>query len=176
MAAETWNFDVAHSLVGFSVRHLMIAKVHGSFTRFSGQILFDAQNPAASTVEAEIDVASIETRDAQRDGHLKSPDFFDVAKYPHLTFKSTSVERQGEHFAVHGDLTLHGVTRPVTFGVEYGGRAKAPIRGDERVGFSAHTHLDRKDFGLTWNAVLDAGGVAVGDKVEVTLEIEAVKA
>ena len=176
MAVEKWTFDVAHSSVGFSVRHLMISKVHGNFTQWSGDIEFDEQNPTASSVEVQIDVASIDTKDAQRDGHLKSPDFFDIEKFPHLGFKSTSVEKKGETLAVHGDLTLHGVTKPVTLGVEFHGRAKHPMNGSERAGFSAHTHINRKDFGLGWNAVLEAGGVAVSEKVEIAIEIQAIKA
>jgi polyisoprenoid-binding protein YceI len=176
MAAEKWVFDTAHSSVGFSVRHLMISKVHGNFTQWTGHIEFDEANPSASSVEAQIDVASIDTKEAQRDGHLKSPDFFDVEKYPHLTFKSTSVTGSGEHLDVKGDLTLHGVTHPVTLKVEYAGRAKHPMNGSERAGFSAHTTINRKDFGLGWNAVLEAGGVAVSEKVEITLEIQAIKA
>ena len=176
MAAEKWTFDLAHSSVGFSVRHLMISKVHGNFKQFSGHVVFDEANPSASSVEAEIDASSIDTDMPQRDGHLKSPDFFDVEKYPHLTFKSTSVERNGEHLAVHGDLTIHGVTKPVTLGVEYTGRVMHPMAKNERAGFSAHTHINRKDFGLAWNAALETGGVVLSEKVEITLEIQGIKA
>jgi polyisoprenoid-binding protein YceI len=175
MALEKWNFDLAHSSVGFWVRHLMISKVHGRFTKWTGEIAFDAEDPSKSSVEVQIDAASIDTQEAQRDGHLKSADFFDVEKFPHITFKSTSVTGKSEAFDAHGDLTLHGVTHPVVLHVEYAGRTKHPM-GGERAGFSAHTSINRKDYGLHWNMVLEAGGVGVGDKVEINLEIQATKA
>ena len=174
--ATTWNIDTSHSSIHFSVRHMMIAKVRGAFNAWSGSIAFDDANVSASKIQGEIDVASIDTAEPKRDGHLKSPDFFDIEKFPHLGFKSTSVEKKGETLAVHGDLTLHGVTKPVTLGVEFHGRAKHPMNGSERAGFSAHTHINRKDFGLGWNAVLEAGGVAVSEKVEIAIEIQAIKA
>jgi polyisoprenoid-binding protein YceI len=176
VAAEKFTFDPVHSTVGFWVRHLMISKVHGRFTQWSGTLEFDEANPAASKVEVQIDVASVDTKDAQRDGHLKSPDFFDVEKYPHITFKSTSVEVAGDkHYHVKGDFSMHGATHPVTLDVEYAGRAKHP-QGGERAGFSAHTSINRKDYGVNFNMVLEAGGVALSEKVEIDLDIQAIKA
>jgi polyisoprenoid-binding protein YceI len=175
MAAESFGFDLVHSSVNFWVRHLMVSKVHGRFTKWNGTLVFDEKNPAGSRVEVEIDAASVDTKEPQRDTHLCSPDFFDAEKYPKLTFKSTRVEPAGEgRFKVSGDLTMHGVTKPATLDVEFGGRLVHPQMG-ERVGFSATTSIHRKEFGLAWNQVLDAGGVALGDKIEVSLEIEAVK-
>jgi polyisoprenoid-binding protein YceI len=174
MAAQTWKFDTAHSTVGFWVRHLMVTKVHGAFTKWSGTLELDDQDPVRSHLEVQIDAASIDTKEPQRDGHLRSPDFFDVEKYPNITFKSTGVERAGEgHYHVTGDLTIRGVTHPVKLDVEDGGRAKHPMAGDHRAGFSAHGSIKRSEFGLTWNAALEAGGVAVSDKVEINLEVQA---
>lgn len=176
MAIENWSFDTAHSSVGFWVRHLMVSKVHGRFTQWTGSLAFDEQNPALSSVEVSIDATSIDTRVEQRDTHLRSADFFEVDKYPTLTFKSTSVESVGaNHFKVKGDFTLHGVTHPVELDVEYTGRVKHPY-GGERLGFEAHTTISRKDFGLTWNMALEAGGLTVSDKVTIDLDIQASKA
>jgi polyisoprenoid-binding protein YceI len=175
MALETWNIDVVHSTVGFTIRHLMVSKVHGLFTKWNGSFSFDEQNPAASRVEVQIDVASVDTREPQRDAHLRTGDFFEAEKYPHMTFKSTSVQGSKDHFKVTGDLTLRGVTKPVVLDVEYAGRAKHPQMG-ERAGFSAHTSINRKDFGVSFNQVLDAGGVALSEKVDIQIEIEATHA
>jgi polyisoprenoid-binding protein YceI len=175
MALEKWNIDVVHSTVGFTVRHLMVSKVHGYFTKWKGTLAFDEQNPSASQAEAQIEVASVDTREPQRDGHLRTGDFFDAEKHPHMTFKSTAVERAGDKFKVTGDLTLRGVTKPIVLDVEYGGRSKHPQMG-ERVGFSASTSINRKDFGVAYNQLLEAGGVAISDKVDIQLEIEATKA
>ncbi len=175
MTAEKWNLDVAHSSIGFTVRHLVISKVHGKFTKWSGAIELDDQDITKSSVEVQIDAASVDTSDAQRDGHLRSPDFFDVEKYPQITFKSTRVEKKsGDELAVHGDFTLHGVTHPVVLAVEYAGRAKHPM-GGERAGFSAHTSINRKDYGIVFNMVLDNGGLGVSEKVDIALEIQAAK-
>ncbi|APR77938.1 YceI family protein [Minicystis rosea] len=160
--------------MGFWVRHLMVTKVHGAFTKWSGTLALDEDDVTRSQLDVRIDVASIDTKEAQRDGHLRSPDFFDVEKYPEMIFKSTSVERASDgNLRVRGDLSLHGVTKSVTLDVEDSGRAKHPMTGDLRAGFSARTSILRSDFGLTWNAVLEAGGVAVSDKVEINLEIQA---
>jgi polyisoprenoid-binding protein YceI len=175
MALENWKIDVIHSTVGFTVRHLMVSKVHGYFTKWNGTLAFDEQNPSASHVEVQIEVASVDTREPQRDGHLRTGDFFEAEKYPHMTFKSTAVERNGERFKITGDLTLRGVTKPVVLDAEYGGRSKHPQMG-ERIGFSAHTTINRKDFGVNYNQVLEAGGIAISEKVEINLEIEATKA
>ena len=175
MAAEQWNFDPVHSSIGFWVRHLMVSKVHGRFNKWSGTLAFDEKNPSASNAQVKIDAASIFTEEGQRDTHLRSPDFLDVEKYPSIEFSSTSVERTGEHWALKGDLTIHGVKKPVTLEVEYAGRVK-DLWGGERIGFTARTAISRKDFGLTWNQALEAGGVLVGDKVEIVIEIEAMRA
>jgi polyisoprenoid-binding protein YceI len=161
--------------VGFWVRHLVISKVHGRFTKWSGTITIDEGDISKSSVEVTIEAGSIETHEAKRDAHLRSPDFFDVEKFPTLTFKSKRVQQSGDALAVRGDLTIHGVTREVLLETESLGRAKDPW-GGERIGFSAKTSVDRKDFGLHWNQALETGGVLVGDKIEITLEIEAVKA
>jgi polyisoprenoid-binding protein YceI len=175
MALEQWEFDLVHSSIGFWVRHLMVSKVHGRFTRWSGKLEFDEQGPASSRVEVQVEAASVDTQEPQRDAHLRSPEFLDAEKFPSLTFKSTSVERVSEeNFRVRGDLTIRGTTRPVALEVEYGGRVQDPW-GGQRAGFSARTSLNRKDFGLGWNQVLETGGVVVGDKVEITLELEAVR-
>jgi polyisoprenoid-binding protein YceI len=171
MSLENWNIDVTHSTVGFTVRHLMVSKVHGQFTKYKGTFAFDEANLASSHVEAEIEVASVDTRDAQRDGHLRTGDFFEAEKFPLMTFKSTSVTGSKGEFKVTGDLTLRGVTKSVVLDVEYAGRAKHPQAG-ERVGFSAHTTINRKDFGVNFNMVLDAGGVAISEKVEIQLEVQ----
>ncbi|MEW6434369.1 MAG: YceI family protein [Myxococcota bacterium] len=176
MAKEKWDFDLTHSSINFWVRHLMVSKVHGRFTKWSGQFEFDETNPSGSRVEVQIDAASIDTKEAQRDGHLRSADFLDVEKHPSITFRSSGVESAGEkRYRVKGDLTIHGTSRPIVLDVDYAGRVKDPW-GGERAGFTAKTSIDRKDFGLTWNQTLDAGGVVVGDKVEIGIEIEAVKA
>jgi polyisoprenoid-binding protein YceI len=175
MALETFSIDTVHSSVGFTVRHLMVSKVHGVFTKWSGSFAFDDANLPASHVEASIDVASVDTREAQRDGHLRSADFFEAEKFPQMTFKSTKVEGSTDHFKVTGDLTLRGVTKPVVLDVEYAGRAVHPQMG-ERAGFSATTSINRKDFGVSFNQVLDAGGLALSEKVDIVLEVQAGKA
>ncbi len=175
MAIEKWKFDTVHSNAGFSVRHLMISKVHGRFTAWTGSLSLDEVQHAASGVEVEIDSASIDTRDAQRDEHLRSADFLDTAKFPKITFRSTRVEKvDDQNFKVTGNLTIRGVTSEVVLDAEHLGRQKDPW-GGERVGFSAKTTIDRKDFGLTFNMPLEGGGIVVGDKVEITLDVEAVK-
>ncbi len=175
MATTSWNFDLTHSSINFWVRHLMVSKVHGRFTSWKGSLEFDPENPAASRVDVSIDAASIETKEDKRDAHLRSPDFLDVDKYPQISFRSTSIEKTGDgELRATGELTIHGVTRPIELDVEYAGAVKDPWGGD-RAGFSARATLKRKDFGLEWNQALETGGVVVGDKVEINLEIEAVK-
>jgi polyisoprenoid-binding protein YceI len=174
---STWTLDPVHSVAEFKVKHMMISNVKGQFTGISGVLTFDEGEIVNSRVEASIDASSINTRDPQRDTHLKSADFFEVEKYPALTFQSTSVKRTGEdELAVTGDLTIHGVTRQVTFRVE---GPTAPGRdpwGNTRVGLSASTKINRKDFGLTWNAALEAGGILLGDEITITLDVQFVKA
>jgi polyisoprenoid-binding protein YceI len=176
MPTENWNFDVVHSSLNFWVRHLMVSKVHGRFAKWTGTFAFDEKDPAATRITVEVDAASIDTKEPQRDTHLRSADFFDVEKHPKLIFASTKVERGSEgKYNLTGDLTMHGITKPVTLEVEYGGRITHPQMG-QRVGFSAHGHLSRKEWGLVYNQVLEAGGVALSDKVELNIEVEATKA
>jgi polyisoprenoid-binding protein YceI len=168
----TYQIDTQHSAAQFKVRHMMIANVKGEFDRVRGSVDFDAANPGATKVEAVIDVASISTREADRDTHLKSPDFFDAAKFPEITFKSTGVVAHGEGYKVTGDLTLHGVTKPVTLEVEELSPEINDGWGNLRRGLTAHAQVDRRDFGLVFNIPMDGGGVVVGDKVQITLDVE----
>ena len=171
----TWQIDNAHSEVTFSVRHMMISKVRGRFNSFRGTIDFNEAEPARSTVNVEIDVDSIETRDAQRDGHLRSADFFDVANYPLMTFVSTRVEPTSNNTGrIVGDLTIRGVTREVVLDVEYAGQSKSPW-GSTSAGFHAETKINRKDWGLNWNQALETGGILVGEEVTITIELELIK-
>jgi len=176
-ATTTWNLDPVHSVAEFKVKHMMISNVKGQFTGITGVLTLDETDIANSRVEATIDATSVNTRDAQRDGHLKSADFFDVEKFPALSFRSTRVKRAGEdELAVTGDLTVHGVTRQVTFKVEGPTAPGKDPWGYTRVGLSAVTKINRKDFGLTWNAALETGGILVGDEVTITLDVQFVKA
>ncbi len=171
----TWNLDLSHSEVTFAVKHMMISTVRGKFNTFSGTIDFNEADPANSAIDVSIDVASVDTRDEKRDGHLKSGDFFDVAQFPAMTFKSTKVEKLSETTAkVTGDLTIRGVSRPVVLDVTYAGQAKSPW-GTVSAGFSATTRVNRKDWGLTWNVALETGGVLVGEDVTIAIEAELVK-
>jgi polyisoprenoid-binding protein YceI len=171
----SWNIDSAHSEVEFTVKHLMVATVKGRFQKVSGTAEFDETNPAASHVEATIDATSIDTHEANRDGHLRAPDFFDTEKYPTLTFKSTKVEKANDNeYKVTGDLTIKGVTKSVTLDVEYAGQTQNPFSKNTHAGFTAKTSINRKDFGLNWNVALETGGFMVSDKVNINLEIELV--
>lgn len=172
--AGTWQIETSHSHASFAVRHAGISKVRGTVAIAEGTIVL-GEDLTASTVTATLDPATVDTRDERRDGHLRSADFFDVEQFGTWTFVSTSVEAGGAGLLVHGDLTLHGVTRPVTLDVELNGAATDPF-GTSRVGFSATTTISRKEFGLTWNAALETGGFLVGDAVEISLEIEGVQA
>ena len=175
MRTDRWEIDSSHSSVHFSVRHLVIAKVRGSFARWSGTVQAPDGDFSKATVDVVIDASSIDTGVAQRDDHLKSADFFDVAQYPELRFTAKSVRpRSAGHLDVTGDLTIKGVTKEVVLSVEHHGEAKDPW-GNVRAAFTAKTSIDRKEFGLTWNQVLETGGVMVGDKVDIEIEIEAVK-
>jgi len=170
-----WHIDPAHSEIQFSVRHMMISTVRGRFNKFSGTINADEQNPTAAQVDVQIEAASINTGDEKRDAHLRSPDFLDVEQYPYITFKGTKLERQDEtNFRLQGDLTIHGVTRPVVLNVEYAGQAKSPW-GTVSAGFSAQTKINRKNWGLNWNVALETGGWLVSDEIKVAIEIELVK-
>lgn len=169
-----YKIDTAHSKIGFSVRHMMFAKVRGAFTKWSGDLTLDANAIANSSVNVTIDSSSIDTGEAQRDGHLKSPDFFDVAKFPQMTFKSKKVEAAGsKRYKVTGDLTVRDVTRPVVLEVEELGAGKDPW-GNERIAFNAKTSIERSDYGLKWNQALETGGVLVGEKVEIEIDVEVI--
>lgn len=170
--AGTWTLDPSHSEVGFSVRHLMISKVKGNFETFEGTVTI-AEDPLQSSVTAEVDLASINTRDATRDAHLKSVDFFEVETHPKLTFASTSVTPAGSDFKVVGDLTIKGTTKSVELDLEFNGIHPDPS-GGTRSGFSAETEISRKEFGIDFVVPMDGGGVVVGDKIKVILEVEAV--
>ena len=170
--AGTWDIDTAHSTVGFSVRHMMVSKVRGYFRTFSG-VLVTAEDPTASTVEATIDMDSIDTRQEQRDAHIRSADFFDVGNHTVMTFRSTEVRTDGADWTVAGDLTIKGITKPVELALELNGFGPDAY-GGTRAGFSAKTDISRKEFGVDIDMPMDGGGVVVGDKVTVELEIEAV--
>jgi polyisoprenoid-binding protein YceI len=171
----TWNLDPSHSTVEFAVKHMMISTVRGRFSDLKGTVTVDEANPASAVVNAELAVASIDTRADQRDAHLRSPDFFDAGQFPTITFRSTKVERKGEDLRVVGDLTIRGVTREVTLAVTDEGRGRDPW-GGERAGFSATTKINRRDFGLTWNQALETGGVLVGDEIKISIDTEFVRA
>ncbi len=171
----TFQIDSTHSSIDFSIRHLVIAKVRGRFSTFRGKIDFDDSDITRSVVTAEIDAASINTNDDKRDAHLRAADFLDVEKFPLLTFASKQIEKSGSELRVTGALTIHGVTRDVVLEVEQLGTLKDPW-GNQRAAFAAKGSIDRKDFGLHWNMVLEAGGFAVGDKLEISIDVQAVKA
>jgi polyisoprenoid-binding protein YceI len=171
-AQHLYNIDSAHSSAQFSVVHLAISKVNGEFRKVSGTVYFDANDPSKDKIDAVVDTTTVSTREDKRDEHLKSDAFFDVAKYPTMTFKSTSASKEGGKLLVNGDLTLHGVTKPVTLEVEGpSAEIKDPF-GNLKVGASASTKINRKDFGLTWNKALDGGGVMVGDEVTINIDVE----
>jgi polyisoprenoid-binding protein YceI len=172
--AGTWTIDPVHSDVAFTVRHMMVSKVRGHFTRMEGQIVTGA-DPLASTVTATIDLDSIDTNNAQRDDDLRSANFFEVDKYPGMTYRSTAIRHSEDGFDVDGELTLHGVTRPVTLALDVNGFTRDPF-GATRAGFSATAEINRRDFGITFNAPMEGGGVVVGDKIQIFIEIEAVLA
>jgi len=174
---STWNIDPVHTTAEFKVRHMMITNVKGQFTGVTGVLTLDEQDVTKSHVETSIDAASINTREADRDTHLKSADFLDVEKFPKLTFTSTRVTRTGDgELQVEGDLTIHGVTRKVTFAVEGPTPPGKDPWGNTRIGWTATTKINRKDFGLTWNTALETGGILVGDEVTITFDVEAIKA
>jgi polyisoprenoid-binding protein YceI len=171
-----WNIDASHTNAHFSVRHMMITNVRGEFQKLEGTVTFDSANPEAAKIEATVDVASINTREAQRDGHLKSADFLDAEKFPKLTFKSKSVKAKGkDHLTVTGDLTIRGVTKEIVLDVEGPSAASTDPFGNVRVGATATTKLKRDEFGIVWNAALEAGGVLVGNDVNVTIDISLIK-
>ena len=170
-----YQLDATHSQIQFTVRHMMVSKARGVFDKWSGTFNLNEENPAATSVEIVIETGSINTKDAQRDGHLRSPDFFASDEFPTATFKSTKVEmKDGSHASLYGDLTIRDVTRPVVLDVEFQGSAKSPW-GTTSYGFSASTKINRKDWGLNWNAALETGGVLVGKEVQLDIEVELIK-
>jgi polyisoprenoid-binding protein YceI len=173
MAAIVYDIDATHSSAHFSVRHLMISNVKGEFTKVTGTVTWDPDNPSASKVEATIDVSSLHTRDEQRDGHLKSAEFFDLAQYPDIKFVSKSVQPDGhDEYLVKGDMTIHGVTKEVELHVEGPTPEVKDPWGNLKAGAAATAKINRKDFGLGWNAPLETGGVVVGEEVKINLEVE----
>jgi len=175
MAQESWQVDGAHSAVNLTVRHMVISKVRGRFTRWSARLALDTADLSRSAVEVDIEAASIDTGVADRDAHLRSPDFLDAGKHPSLRYRSRRVEVVSpERLRVVGDLTIRDVAREVVLDVEYGGQGRDPW-GKQRAGFTATASLNRKDFGLTWNQVLETGGVLVADRVDVEIELQAVQ-
>ena len=173
--AGTYTIDPAHSRIGFVARHAMVTKVRGAFNEFEGSAVLDGENPANSTAKVTINAGSIDTRNAQRDEHLRNNDFLDVASYPEITFVSTDVRQTGEtDFELTGDLTIKGVTNSVTIPFTYEGSATDPF-GNLRVGFEGSATINRKDYGVTWNATLETGGVLVSDKITLEFEVSAVK-
>ena len=170
----SYTIDPAHSRIGFVARHAMVTKVRGSFNRFDGVVAVDAEKPHASTVNLTIDVDSIDTRNADRDGHLRNNDFLDVANHPTITFNSTEASFDGESLELTGDLTVRGVTQQVTIPFSFEGAAVDPF-GNQRLGFEGQQTISRKDFGITWNAALETGGVLVSDKIVLEFEISLVK-
>lgn len=170
-----FQIDQSHSEIQFSARHMMVSKVRGVFETWNGAIALDPAAPANTTVDITIDAASINTKDAQRDGHLRSPDFLNVEKFPSVTFKSTKVDVTGDNTAkLSGDLTIAGTTKPVVLDVEYQGNAKSPW-GTTNYGFSAHTKINREDWGLTWNAALETGGWLVGKEISIDIDLELIQ-
>jgi polyisoprenoid-binding protein YceI len=178
LAASAWGadytIDTAHSAAGFGAKHMMVTNVRGRFSNVTGKISYDPKNLAAAKVEATIDASTVDTQQAKRDAHLKSPDFFDVAKYPTITFRSTKWAQANGKLKITGDLTIHGVTKSVTLDVE-GPAPEVKGPGGVTIGASASTKINRKEFGLTWSKLMDTGGAVVGDEISITLDIEATR-
>lgn len=174
LAAGTWNLDRDHTHVGFVARHMMVSKVRGSFGEFDAEIQV-ADDPMASSLTATVQLSSIDTGSADRDNHLRTNDFFDIEQYPTMTLRSTGFERSGDNLVMHSDLTIRGVTKPVDWTLEFDGVGTDPW-GGTRAGFTARTTVNRKDWGIEWNAPLEAGGVLVGDKVQLEIDAQVVKA
>lgn len=176
MAKTKWKIDPSHSSIDFSIRHMMISRVRGSFHKFDATVEADPEDLTTANIEFTIDVSSIDTRNEDRDNHLRSADFFDVEKYPHIMFKSTNITKTGDNeYDVTGDLTMHGTTRSETFSVTYEGQSKDPMSGNIKAGFSGKAKIKRHDYGLTWNVALETGGVVAGENVDVSFEIQATK-
>jgi len=170
----SWKIDPAHSQITFSIRHMMISNVHGRFENFTGEVDFRENDPKNSTVDVKIDAASINTREPKRDGHLRSPDFFNAEQYPYLTFKSKRIEAVDEnHAKIVGDLTIRDITKEVVLDTEYAGQSK--MWGNTSAGFSASTKINRKNWGLNWNQLLESGGLLVGEDISINIDLEIVK-
>jgi polyisoprenoid-binding protein YceI len=169
---KKWTVDAAHSEIGFSVKHMMISKVKGSFDSYEATVEANEENLQDALIDFKIDVASINTNNADRDAHLRGADFFDAEQHPYITFKANNIVKKDDEYELTGDLTIKGVTRPTTFEVEYGGKGVNPW-GVEVVAFSGEGKVNRKDFGLTWNQALETGGVLVGEDIKISLELEA---
>lgn len=169
---KKWTIDTAHSEIGFSVKHMMISKVKGSFTSFDAEVEANEENLTGALIDFKIETASINTNNGDRDNHLRSADFFDAEQYPYITFKANEIVKKDEEYELNGDLTIKGVTRPATFEVEYGGKGTNPW-GVEVVAFNAEGKINRKDFGLTWNQSLETGGVLVGEDIKISLDLQA---
>jgi len=171
----TWVIDAAHTTIEFAVKHMMVTTVRGRFGQVSGSIVLDEEDLTRSSAEVTIPVASIDTREEQRDAHLRSADFFDAENHPNMTFRTRSIERTGDNeFRVTGDLTIRGVTREVVLDARFEGRAKKPT-GEEVIGITASTAIDRQDFGLKWNVALEAGGFMVSNRVQISLDVQAIR-
>lgn len=175
LSAEEYKIDSSHSKAQFSVKHLMVSNVRGEFSKMTGTVFFDEKNPAATKIDATIDAATINTSEPKRDDHLRSPDFFDTAKFPTLTFKSKSAKKSADGLEVTGDLTMHGVTKEVVLHVEGPTPEMKDPWGNQRRGATATAKLKRSDFGLTWNKALETGGLMVGDEIGITIDVEATK-
>jgi len=176
MAQSKWVVDAFHSSVNFSVRHMMVSRVRGTFHTFDADIKADVEDLTTASIAFRVDVNSIDTHNEDRENHLKSPDFFDAENYPQMTFQSTDIRKSGnDTYEVVGDLTIRGTTRQVPFRVTFEGVAKDPMSGAEKCGFTADGKINRKDFGLVWNVGLETGGVLVGDEIKIDLEIEAAR-
>lgn len=173
MTKATWNVDTVHSTIGFSVRHMMISNVKGTFNEFDGKIEADPTDLTDANIEFTIDANSVDTRMSDRDDHLRSSDFFDVENHPNITFVATDIVKKSEDkYDMTGDFTIRGTTKPVTFDIAFEGAAKDPMSGDQAAGFTGSTKINRKDFGLTWNAALEAGGFVVGDEIKINIELQ----
>ena len=176
-SSTTWKIDPAHSRAEFKVKHMMISNVKGSFSGITGTLVEDTADPSLSHIDASIDIGTVNTGDEKRDEHLKSADFFHHEEHPHMTFKSTKIVKRGdEEYAVTGDFTLNGVTKPITFAVEGPSQPATDPWGNTRIGLAATTKINRKDFGLVWNAALDSGGILVGEDVHISLDVQLIKA
>ncbi len=173
MTKAKWNVDKVHSTIGFSIKHMMISNVKGTFNEFEADIVADPTDLTDAEIEFNIDASSIDTKVKDRDDHLRSGDFFDVENHPNMTFKATEITKKSDdNYDLTGDFTIRGTTNPVTFDVTFEGVAKDPMSGDEAAGFTGNTEISREDFGLTWNAALETGGFVVGDKVKINIEIQ----